>query len=96
MVTDDEDNVVTKAGEFSFQLSALLVELEASPKFFKPHLPHLASEREYVCVVAQIQPEVQPWLLGALFRIKMSSSKIIPRVLYLPEMAVFSVTRTLL
>lgn len=92
MVTDDEDNVVTKAGEFSFQLSALLVELEASPKFFKPLLPPLASEREYVCVVAQIQPEVQPWLLGALFRIKMSSSKIIPRVLYLPEMAVFSVT----
>ena len=52
MVTDDEDNVVTKAGEFSFQLSALLVELEASPKFFKPLLPPLASEREYVCVVA--------------------------------------------
>lgn len=92
MVTDDEDNVVTKAGEFSVQLRALLVELEASPKFFKPLFPPLASECEYVRIVAQMQPEVQPWLLGALFRIKMSSSKIIPRVHYLPEMAVCSVT----
>ena len=49
VVTDDEDNVVTKAGEFSFQLSALLVEPEASPKFFKPLLPPLASER--MCVL---------------------------------------------
>ncbi|MXQ85491.1 hypothetical protein E5288_WYG011426 [Bos mutus] len=66
VVTDDEDNVVTKAGEFSFQLSALLVELEASPKFFKPLLPHLASEHEYLRVLNVGVAEVKKSFLGPL------------------------------
>ncbi|KAG5196847.1 hypothetical protein JEQ12_010301 [Ovis aries] len=66
VVTDDEDNVVTKAGEFSVQLRALLVELEASPKFFKPLFPPLASEYEYLRVLNVGVAEVKKSFLGPL------------------------------